>query len=102
MELDDVVGKLLGKLDELGIAENTIVMFSTDNGAEVFTWPEGGNTPFKGEKGLTWEGGFRVPSLVCWPAKFPKGKIVNDISLIRTGMPTIMAAVGEPDVKKSC
>jgi arylsulfatase len=99
-ELDYVVGELLDKLDDLGIAENTIVMFSTDNGAEVFTWPEGGNTPFKGEKGLTWEGGFRVPSLVRWPAKFPKGKIINDIFSHQDWLPTVLAAAGEPNVKE--
>ncbi len=78
-ELDDVTGSLLNKLDELGIAENTIVIFSTDNGAEIFTWPQGGNHPFKGEKGLTSEGGFRVPQLVRWPGHIAPGTIINDI-----------------------
>jgi arylsulfatase len=100
MELDYVVGKLLDKLDELGIAENTIVVFSTDNGAEVFTWPEGGNTPFKGEKGTTWEGGFRVPALARWPGKFQKGRVVNDIFSHQDWLPTLLAAVGEPDIKQ--
>ena len=100
MELDYVVGALLDKLDELGIADNTIVMFSTDNGPELFTWPQGGTHPFRGEKGLTWEGGFRVPSVVRWPAKFPKGKIVNDVFSHQDWLPTIMAAVGEPAIKE--
>jgi arylsulfatase len=100
MELDYVVGELLDKLDELGIADNTIVLFSTDNGAEVFTWPEGGNHPFKGEKGSTWEGGFRVPAVVRWPAKFPKGTIINEIFSHQDWLPTILAAAGEPNVKE--
>jgi len=99
-ELDYVVGKLLDKLDELGIADNTIVQFSTDNGAEVFTWPEGGTTPFKGEKGLTWEGGFRVPCMARWPGKFPAGTVVNDIFSHQDWLPTLLAAVGEPNVKE--
>jgi arylsulfatase len=100
MELDYVVGKLLDKLDDLGIADNTIVVFSTDNGAEVFTWPEGGNTPFKGEKGTTWEGGFRVPALARWPGKFRPGRVVNDIMSHQDWLPTLLAAAGEPDVKE--
>jgi arylsulfatase A-like enzyme len=67
MELDDVVGRLLKKLDDLGIADNTIVLFSSDNGAEIFSWPDGGMQPFKGEKGTTWEGGFRSPAVARWP-----------------------------------
>ncbi len=68
-EHDGMVGQLLDKLDELGIADNTIIMYSTDNGAETFTWPDGGTTPFRGEKNTTWEGGFRVPMMVKWPGK---------------------------------
>ena len=99
MELDDTVGALLAKLDELGIADNTIVVFSTDNGAEKFTWPDGGTTPFRGEKGTTWEGGFRVPQMVRWPGRIPAGSVVNDIFSHEDWMPTLMAAAGEPDVK---
>ena len=100
MELDHVVGKLLDKLDALGIAENTIVVFSTDNGAEVFSWPQGGNMPFKGEKGTTWEGGFRVPCLARWPGKFPKGRVINGIMSHEDWLPTLLAAAGEPKVKE--
>jgi len=100
MELDYVVGKLLDKLDELGIADDTIVVFSTDNGAEIFSWPEGGNMPFKGEKGTTWEGGFRVPCLARWPGKFPKGRVINDIVSHEDWLPTLLAAAGEPNVKE--
>ncbi len=100
MELDDGVGKLLAKLDELGIAENTIVIFSTDNGAEKFTWPDGGTTPFRGEKGTTWEGGFRVPMIVKWPGTVKPGTVINDIFSQEDWMPTLLAAVGEPDIKE--
>jgi arylsulfatase A-like enzyme len=68
-ELDWVVGELVGKLDELGIADNTVVVFATDNGAEKFTWPDGGTSPFRGEKGLGWEGGFRAPLIIRWPKR---------------------------------
>ena len=91
-ELDDVTGKLLNKLDELKIADNTIVIFSTDNGAEIFTWPQGGSHPFKGEKGLTSEGGFRVPQLVRWPGKIKPGTIINDIFSQEDWLPTLLAA----------
>ncbi len=100
MELDDGVGVLLDKLDELGIADNTIVVFSTDNGAEKFTWPDGGTIPFKGEKGSTWEGGFRVPMMVRWPGTVKPGTIVNDIFSQEDWLPTLLAAAGEPDVTK--
>jgi arylsulfatase len=100
MELDDGVGRLLDKLDELGIADNTIVIFSTDNGAEKFTWPDGGTTPFRGEKGTTWEGGFRVPMMVRWPGTVKPGTVINDIFSHEDWLPTLMAAVGEPDIKE--
>ena len=96
---DAQVGRLLDKLDELGIADNTIVLYSTDNGAEVFTWPDGGQTPFHGEKGSTWEGGFRVPSLVRWPGVVAPGSEFNAICAHEDWLPTLMAAVGEPDIK---
>jgi arylsulfatase len=99
-ELDYVTGKLLDKLDELGIADNTIVIWSTDNGAEKFTWPEGGLNAFKGEKGLTTEGGFRVPQLVRWPGKIKPGIIINDLMSHGDWMPTLLAAAnGGEDTK---
>jgi arylsulfatase len=100
MELDDGVGALLDKLDELGIADNTIVIFSTDNGAEKFTWPDGGTIPFRGEKGTTWEGGFRVPMMVRWPGTVKPGTIINDIFSHEDWMPTLLAAAGEPGIKE--
>ena len=100
MELDDGVGRLLDKLDELGIADNTIVIFSTDNGAEKFTWPDGGTTPFRGEKGTTWEGGFRVPTMVRWPGTVKPGTVINDIFSHEDWLPTLLAGVGEPDIKE--
>ena len=99
-ELDDMVGDMLDHLDKLGVTDNTIVVFSTDNGAEVFTFPDGGNTPFYGEKGTTWEGGFRVPQMVKWPGTIKPGTIYNDIMSQEDWMPTLLAAAGVPDVKE--
>ena len=73
VEHDAHVGQLLKKLDDLGIADNTIVVYTTDNGAEVLTWPDGGTTPFRGEKATNWEGGFRVPTLIRWPGVIKPG-----------------------------
>lgn len=98
VEHDGHVGQLLDKLDELGIADNTIVMYSTDNGAGTFTFPDGGNTRFKEGKGTTWEGGMRVPTLVRWPGVLKPGRIVNDIMSHEDWMPTLLAAAGEPDI----
>ena len=98
VEHDGHVGALLDKLDELGIADNTIVIYSTDNGAETVTWPDGGITPFKGEKGTTWEGGFRVPMVVRWPGAIKPMTKNNDIISQEDWIPTLMAAVGEPDI----
>ena len=97
-ELDDTTGELLKQLDDLGIADNTIVVWSTDNGAETASWPDGGTTPFHGEKGTTWEGGFRVPLLVRWPGTIKPGTIYNEIISQEDWMPTLAAAGGEPDV----
>jgi arylsulfatase A-like enzyme len=97
---DHDVGVLLDKLDELGIADNTIVVYSTDNGAEKFTWPDGGTIPFRGEKGTTWEGGFRVPAAARWPGLIKPGTIVNDIFSHEDWVPTLLAAVGDADIKE--
>ena len=99
LELDWVVGQLLKKLDELGIANSTIVVFTTDNGAEKFSWPDGGTSPYRGEKGTTWEGGFRVPALARWPGVIKPGTIVNDIASHEDWTPTFLAAAGVPDIK---
>ena len=95
-ELDDTVGKVLTKLDELGIADNTIVVFTSDNGPETLTWPDGGVTPFHGEKGTTWEGGFRVPAIIRWPGKVAPGVVENEIFDSMDWMPTLVAAAGGP------
>lgn len=100
MELDSVVGQLLKKLDDLGIANNTIVVLTSDNGVEKFTWPDGGTAPFRGEKGTTWEGGFRVPALARWPGVIKPGTIINDIVSHEDWMPTLVAAAGVPDIKE--
>ena len=99
-ELDWVVGELLTKLDDLGIAGNTLVIFATDNGAEKFTWPDGGTTPFRGEKGRGWEGGFRAPFVVRWPGTIPGSQVLNGIPSVEDVVPTVMAAAGVPDVKE--
>jgi arylsulfatase A-like enzyme len=100
LELDWEVGELLKKVDDLGIADNTIFLFTSDNGAEIFTWPDGGNHPFRGEKGTVYEGGFRVPMLVKWPGVIKPDTIVNDIMAHEDWMPTLLAAAGDPDVKE--
>jgi arylsulfatase len=99
VEHDGQVGQLLDKLDELGIADTTMVMYSTDNGAEEFTWPDGGTTPFRGEKNENWEGGYRIPLLVRWPGVIEPGTVSNDIISHMDWMPTIAAAVGVPDLR---
>ena len=99
MELDSLVGSLMKKLDDLGIADNTIVVFTSDNGAETFSWPDGGSTPFRGEKGTTWEGGFRVPAVARWPGVIKPGTIVNQITSHEDWLPTFLAAAGDPDIK---
>ena len=98
VEHDQQVGQLLKKLDDLGIADNTIVIYSTDNGAETATWPDGGITPFHGEKGTTWEGGMRVPTLVRWPGVIKPGSIFGEIMSHEDWLPTLLAAAGEPDI----
>jgi arylsulfatase len=100
MELDSEVGEILKKIDDLGIADNTIVLFTSDNGAEIFSWPDGGNHPFRGEKGTVFEGGFRVPMLVKWPGIIKPNTIVNDIMAHEDWLPTLVAAAGESGVKE--
>src|ERR671913_769916 len=95
---DNVVGALLDHLDELGIAENTIVVYSTDNGPHMNTWPDGAMTPFRNEKNSNWEGAFRVPELIRWPGKIPAGVVSNEIISHLDWLPTFLAAAGEPDI----
>ena len=99
-EHDGHVGQLLKKLDDLGIADNTIVMYSTDNGAELLSWPDGGMIPFAGEKNTTWEGGFRVPMMVKWPGKIKPGQVSNEIISMEDWLPTLVAAAGDPNIKR--
>ncbi len=100
VEHDGHVGQILDKLKELGLDENTIVMYSTDNGAEKFSWPDGGTSPFRGEKNENWEGGYRVPTVIKWPGTIKPGTVNNDIFSHMDMIPTLMAAVGVPDVKE--
>jgi len=98
VEHDGHVGQLLDKIDNLGIADNTIVMYTTDNGAELMLWPDGGYTPFRGEKNSNWEGAYRVPMMVRWPAKIKANQVSNEIISLQDWMPTLMAAVGDSKV----
>ncbi len=100
LQHDNDVGILLDKLKELGLEDNTIVMYSTDNGAEKFTWPDGGTSPFRNEKASNWEGGYRVPCFIRWPGVTQPGTVLNDIFAHEDMLPTLMAAVGESDVKE--
>jgi arylsulfatase A-like enzyme len=97
-QLDDVIGSLMTKLKDMGVDDNTIVVFTTDNGAENFTWPDGGNTPFAGGKGTALEGGFRVPALLRWPGKVPAGKVENGIFSGMDWFPTLVTAAGNPNI----
>ena len=100
VEHDAMVGQLLDKLKELGLDKNTIVMYSTDNGAEKASWPDGGASPFRGEKNTNWEGGYRVPCAIRWPGVITPGTINNDIFAHEDMLPTLLAAAGVPDVKE--
>ena len=97
---DEQIGMMLDKLDELGIADNTIVMYSTDNGPENDTWPDGANTPFRGQKDSNWEGGWRVPCFIRWPGTIKAGSVFNGIVSHIDMFPTLLAAAGNPDVTK--
>ena len=99
-EHDEMVGELLKQLDDLGIADNTIVLYTTDNGAEIALWPDGAMTPFHGEKGTTWEGGMRIPMMVRWPGVVKPGTQYNEIISLIDWFPTLCAAAGIPDIKE--
>jgi arylsulfatase A-like enzyme len=100
VEHDGHVGQVLAKLKELGLDENTIIMYSSDNGAETFTWPDGGTTMFRGEKNTQWEGGYRVPTLIKWPGVIKPGTIVNDIGAHEDMLTTLVAAAGDTTAKE--
>ena len=97
-QLDDVVGDVMKKLKDMGVDDNTIVVFTTDNGTENFTWPDGGQTPFFGGKGTVYEGGFRVPMMVRWPGHVPAGKVENGIIALLDWFPTFVAAAGDANI----
>ena len=101
VEHDGHVGQVLAKLKELGLEENTIVMYSTDNGAETFTWPDGGTTMFRGEKNTNWEGGYRVPAMIRWPGVIKPGTVINDICAHEDMLLTLVNAAGGKNVAES-
>ena len=98
LDHDDLVGDLLGLLDEAGIAENTIVMYSTDNGPHMNSWPDAGMTPYRNEKNSNWEGAYRVPAMVRWPARVPAGRVLNGIVSHNDWFVTLLSAVGVLDI----
>ncbi|MHC5137555.1 MAG: sulfatase-like hydrolase/transferase, partial [Planctomycetota bacterium] len=100
VEHDMHVGQLLDKLDELGITESTFVMYSTDNGPHMNTWPDAAMTPFRSEKNTNWEGAFRVPAMVRWPGHIKSGSVTNEIVHHMDWLPTFLAIAGEPDIKE--
>ncbi len=97
---DEQIGMMLDKVDELGIADNTIVMYSTDNGPENDTWPDAANTPFRSQKDTNWEGAWRVPAFLRWPGKIKAGSVLNGIVSHQDMLPTLLAAAGEPDINQ--
>ena len=97
---DEYVGEMLALLEELGIADNTIVVYSTDNGPHYNSWPDAGISPFRSEKNSNWEGGYRVPALVRWPGKITPGVVSNDVMSHMDWVPTLMAAAGNPNIKQ--
>jgi arylsulfatase len=99
VEHDAAVGRILKAIDDLGIADNTIVMYSTDNGAEVMSWPDGGTTPFRGEKNTQYEGAYRVPAMIRWPGTIKPGTVINNVCAHEDMLPTLVAAAGGGDVK---
>jgi arylsulfatase len=101
VEHDNHVGQVLAKLKDLGLDGNTIVMYSTDNGSESFSWPDGGTTMFRGEKNTQWEGGYRVPTVIRWPGVIAPGTVINDIGSHEDMLPTLLAAAGDSAVKEN-
>jgi len=99
-QLDDIVGATMAKLKDMGVDDNTIVVFTTDNGTETFTWPDGGTTPFKGQKGTIYEGGFRAPAIIRWPGQVPADTVANGIMSGLDWFPTLVAAAGNPNIKE--
>jgi arylsulfatase len=99
-QFDDTIGAVMKKLEELGVADNTIVVVTTDNGTEAFTWPDGGNTPFKGAKGMATEGGFRVPTVVRCPGKVKPNQVINGVMSGMDWLPTFVTAAGNPNIKQ--
>src|SRR5207344_1796205 len=97
---DALVGSILDYLDEAGLADNTIVMYSTDNGPHMNSWPDAGMTPFRNEKNSNWEGAYRVPAMVRWPGKIKAGSVSNEIVSHMDWLPTFLAMAGEPDIKE--
>jgi arylsulfatase len=97
---DEQIGQMLDKLDELGVADNTFVMYSTDNGPENDTWPDGANTPFRSQKDTNWEGAWRVPSFIRWPGKIKAGTVLSDIVCHQDMLPTLLALAGEPNINE--
>jgi arylsulfatase A-like enzyme len=95
---DENIGRMLDKLDELGIAEDTVVMYSTDNGPHFNSWPDAAITPFRSEKNTNWEGGWRIPAFLRWPARIKAGTVLNGIVTLQDMLPTFLAAAGEPDI----
>ena len=97
-QFDDIVGSVMKKLKAMGVADNTIIVITTDNGTETFTWPDGGTTPFKGSKGMGTEGGFRVPAVIRWPGKVKPNQVINGVTSGMDWFPTFVAAAGNPNI----
>jgi len=97
-QFDDVIGSVMKELEDMGVADNTIIVVTTDNGTEVFTWPDGGTTPFKGSKGMSTEGGFRVPTVVRWPGQVKPNQVINGVMSLMDWLPTFAAAAGNPNI----
>ena len=97
-QFDDIVGDIMKKVEDLGVADNTIFVVTTDNGAESFTWPDGGCTPFKGDKGMGTEGGFRSPCVARWPGKVDPGQVINGVMSGMDWFPTFVTAAGNPNI----